>query len=408
MKKRNYTSLANNLKRWQGIVNKYGKTNLINNWSLEDLAEETEYMESDEFVPEEAGTEEEPAPMDDDGFFMDEESFSQDPGMSEDGYGDTEGDDEFNPGEFDESEVDVRSEAELTNIMEVSGTLLNRYYENMDAFFKTNKKCIDYSGDFKANELYEKFVVPSEAVVLNYSKDTQLEKRIENFKSVIMNKRVMTSVCGTDKSPFLYEMFQILYIETLRSCVALIPVSIKSACTIEEAVDKFGFKSVSILFEMMDDVVEISNLLGEKIYFVEADTPSEVTGKGESILSTPYADSASFESMQEVSTFWSTYSATESIMNLIEIRNNKALLELSLLVKMGIVITALTKDVNLTSACNSSLAQVTAILNMDTGDADTLNAKMDDAIRACREEILMPQLERLQTVQECLNDSNVD
>lgn len=390
-----------NVKKVKDYLNKYFSIEsvVLKNWALEDLAEEVETYENTEY--EDGTTTEETSFMDEDGFMTEtDENISNSEG---DVISDSE---DIDPNEYMNREDDVdlsieTSESDVVNLMELGGTLMNTYLKNMSNVYTQNKKCIETTGNFKENALYEKFIVPAQKIIEMYSKDTQLEKKINNFMSVILDKKKMSTIVGTTQSPFIYESLQLLCIELFRELLAVLPMSIKQGTSIEDTVNKLGYVNVTKLIECSEDVVEISNLFGEKIYFMEPDEAKELTGRNEAINSTPYAQNIAFESMSEnYDVMLKTLCATESILNLIEIRNNKALLEFSLVIKLCILISKMVEDVNLTASCNSVLADVNDLLTKDaTKNDEELSESVDAVANKLRGEVIMPQLNKLADVQ---------
>lgn len=390
-----------NVKKVKNYLNKYFsiESAVLKNWSLEDLAEEVETYENAEY--EDGSSTEETSFMDEDGFMIDGDENS--PNVENDVVSDSE---DIDPNEYMNREDDVdltieTNENDVVNLMELGGTLMNTYLKNMSNVYTQNKKCIETTGNFKENALYEKFIVPAQKIIEMYSKDTQLEKKINNFMSVILDKKKMSAVVGTTQSPFIYESLQLLCIELFRELLAVLPMSIKQGTSIEDTVNKLGYVNVTKLIECSEDIVEISNLFGEKIYFMEPDEAKELTGRNEAINSTPYAQNIAFESMSEnYDVMLKTLCATESILNLIEIRNNKALLEFSLVIKLCILISKMVEDVNLTASCNSVLADVNDLLTKDaTKNDEELSESVDAIANKLRGEVIMPQLNKLADVQ---------
>lgn len=379
------------IKKIMDLENKYFKSPITKLWSLEALGEEDEINESSDYS--------EP-PID--------SSYLEDTNDVEEGTGDGYGNDDmipdvneedesgFNPGEMGDVSVDLEggNESDVVNFMEMSGSLMNTYLKNMDGVSKTNKNLIDYSGNIKEHSMYEKFISPAIKTILLYSKETQLEKKINNFMTVIEDKKKMLSICGTKQSPFIYESLQLLLIESLRQLLAVMPLAIKNTISIEDAIEKFGYTHISKLVEAMVDVAEISSLFGEKIYFMEPDEAKELSDSNEAINNTPYVQNVAFEKMSEMNRFLTTYSATESILNLIEIRNNKSLMEFSLVMKLCIFISSLVKDVNLNASCNSVLETIKKLLTMDITNGEAVENSIDDIIAQMRSEVIMPQLNK--------------
>ena len=184
------------------LENKYFKSNLLKHWSLENISTEAEIMNNTDYSEKEK--------IDEINDEYDSKNMEPDVDADIPEEENTDYQSDFNPGEFNNGEdVDVSlgdvDETDVVNIMEMSGTLMNTYLTNMDQILRTNKNVIEYSGNIKEHAMYEKFIDPAIKIILLYSKDTQLEKKINEFMNVMQDKRKMTSICGTNKSPFIYE-----------------------------------------------------------------------------------------------------------------------------------------------------------------------------------------------------------
>ena len=283
---------------------------------------------------------------------------------------------------------DMKSDADCVNMLKLIGNYVNDYTLNFESILKQNKDIIDYSGDFKMAPMYNEFVNPTITILEKVYKDSQdIMKHVTGLRLVLEDKRKMMSITGKPDNPFIYEGAQLVMYELLRSLLALVPFSIKNTQSLEEVIDSMKLNVVKVLIQMAADIVEVAPTFGTKIYYVEP-IESEITGKSEELANTPYKDIDVFNKKEETMTGMQL--AGESIMNLVEIKNNKALVEFSILNKMMVVITGLVKDLDISNGCKEALRQVVNIMNSeDEAAVDSV----DSAMNYFRSEVLQKQIQ---------------
>ena len=284
---------------------------------------------------------------------------------------------------------DLKSDADCINMVKIIGNYTNQYALNMEEFIKTNKELVDYTGDFKQVEMFNAYVNPAMDVITKMFKDDPVVKHLEGLIEVMTDKRKVLSVCGKPDNPFLYEGMQIVLYDAIRSVLACIPYSIKNNQSLAEVIESMQLNVVKCLIQMVADLVEVAPILGTKIYYVEP-IVSEITGKSEEVANTPYATLDVMNRGNE--SFTKMRLANESIMNLVEIKNNKALVEFSALTKMMCVITGLTKDIDLKESCIKALQMV---LKMASAGSEEVLADLDSSIEYFRTEVFIPEIKTM-------------
>lgn len=372
----------------------------------EELNENEEYVEEGAYAPEETTIEDSGAGYDAGGMapgedyipgpMEDEPAGSEYADMSSDGQFGMSGDANYTADAPDDVNVwgdevsvdDMKSDAECVNMLKLIGNYVNDYTLNFESILKQNKDLIDYTGDFKMAPMYNEFINPSLTILEKVYKDSpDIMKHVTGLKLVLEDKRKMMSVTGKPDNPFIYEGCQLVMYELVRSLLALIPFSIKNTQSLEEVIDSMKLNVVKVLIQMAADIVEVAPTFGTKIYYVEP-IESEITGKSEELANTPYRNIDVFNKKEEIMTGMQL--AGESIMNLVEIKNNKALVEFSILNKMMVVITGLVKDLDISMACKEALKQVVNIMNStDEASVDVV----ESAINYFRSEVLQKQIQ---------------
>lgn len=287
--------------------------------------------------------------------------------------------------QWQETELDdLKSNADCVNMMKIIANYTNDYTQNFEDIYKRNKDVIDFTGDFKASGIFNDFINPSMTILTQVFKDNPIMSHVEKLIELLQDKRKMISVMGKPSTPFLYEGMQLVLIETVRTLLALIPSSIKQNAPVNEVIDSMNLNVAKCLVQMTADLVEIGPMLGNKIYYVEP-VVSEVTNKSEEITNTPYAKLDVFNK-DEVG---KQTPAAESIMNLVEIKNNNALLEFSALNKMMTVITGLLKDVDIAIKCKEMFDKIT---NVMAANPENTEGAVADALDYARNEVILPQI----------------
>lgn len=316
-------------------------------------------------------------------------------GLSRDGeFGnDGEGDYTVDSSEWEETSYDdLKSDADCINMVKIISNYTNQYALNFETFVKQNPEMIDYTGDFKQLEMYNQYVAPAMDIITKMFKDDPIVKHFENLIELMSEKRKVLSVCGKPDNPFMYEGMQIVLYDALRSVLACIPYSIKNNQTLSEVIESMKLNVVKCLIQMVADLVEVGPIFGTKIYYVEP-VVSEITGKSEEITNTPYAKLDVMKGTESVEFRFSRMRfANESIMNLVEIKNNKALVEFSALSKMMVVITGLTKDIDIKTACLTALDK---IMKVASSNAESVVQDLDTCIDYFRNEVFIPEIKAM-------------
>ena len=315
-------------------------------------------------------------------------------GLSRDGEFGNDGDGNYavDPGEMGWQETnydDLKSDADCINMVKIIGNYTNQYALNFETFVKSNPDFIDYSGDFKQIDMYNNFVSPAMDIITKMFKDDPIVKHLEGLVEIMSEKRKVLSICGEPDNPFLYEGMQIVLYDTLRSVLACIPYSIKNNQSLAEVIESMKLNVVKCLIQMVADLVEVAPILGSKIYYVKP-VVSEITGKSEEVTSTPYAKLEVMNRGNE--SFTRMRLANESIMNLVEIKNNKALVEYSALSKMMVVITGLTKDLSLKDECFKALETV---MKMASAGSEEVLQDIDSSIEYFRNSVFIPEIKAM-------------
>lgn len=299
---------------------------------------------------------------------------------------------EINDTEWDNSVNsidDTVSEADAINMVQIITNHTNQYVSNIELIEKDNQNLLERTGDIKQAAFYNEFIQPANTILNVVFKDTEIMRKVNNFLQVLEDKRKMSSICGTVENPFLYEGIQLLAIELYKSLLAIIPFYVKNATSLEDTISSMKLDTMNTLIQMVSDVCEVDNMFGTKIFYV-APVVSDVTGKSEEVAGTPYAnlESCTYRPFGSKMMY-----AGESIMNLVEIKNNKALPEYSILSKMMKVISGLCVNVNIMDICKEVLDIIKNVLN--SGDSEDANDLVYDACETLRKLVFIPQIEKI-------------
>ena len=290
--------------------------------------------------------------------------------------------------DWEETQMDdLKSNADCVNMLKIIGNYTNEYTENYQKLLVTNKDVIETTGDFKANILFNDFINPAMTILEQVYNESPSIKHIRGLIDLMMEKRKMISIAGKPDTPFIYEGMQLVLLETIRTMLALIPSTIKQNQSLEEVMSSMNLNVPKCLIQMCADLIELSPLYGSKIYFVEP-VVSEITHKSEELANTPYTDLDVFNNPS----MKGNTPAGESIMNLVEIKNNNALLEFSALNKMMSVITGLLDGQEIAANCKAMLTKIANLMACPTEQTDEVLA---DCLVFCRDEVILPQVQKM-------------
>ena len=302
---------------------------------------------------------------------------------------------------------DTVSEADAINMVKIITSHTNAYVSNIELIEKDNQGIIERTGDIKQAPFYNEFIQPANTILNVVFKDTDIMRKVNNFLQVIEDKRKMSSICGTAENPFLYEGIQLLAIELYKSLLAIVPFYVKNATSLDETISSMKLDTVNTLLQMAQDICDVDNMFGVKIFYV-APVVSDVTGKSEELAGTKYAN---LESCMYRPFGSKMMYAGESIMNLVEIKNNKALPEYSILSKMMKVISGMCVNLNISETYTEVLEIVKNVLN--SGDSEDAESLVYDACERLRTLVFIPQIEKIadmnkQEEAEAVGTDNVD
>lgn len=302
---------------------------------------------------------------------------------------------------------DTVSEADAINMVKIITSHTNAYVSNIELIEKDNQGIIERTGDIKQAPFYNEFIQPANTILNVVFKDTDIMRKVNNFLQVIEDKRKMSSICGTAENPFLYEGIQLLAIELYKSLLAIVPFYVKNATSLDETISSMKLDTVNTLLQMAQDICDVDNMFGVKIFYV-APVVSDVTGKSEELAGTKYAN---LESCMYRPFGSKMMYAGESIMNLVEIKNNKALPEYSILSKMMKVISGMCINLNISETYTEVLEIVKNVLN--SGDSEDAESLVYDACERLRTLVFIPQIEKIadmnkQEEAEAVGTDNVD
>ena len=302
---------------------------------------------------------------------------------------------------------DTVSEADAINMVKIITSHTNAYVSNIELIEKDNQGIIERTGDIKQAPFYNEFIQPANTILNVVFKDTDIMRKVNNFLQVIEDKRKMSSICGTAENPFLYEGIQLLAIELYKSLLAIVPFYVKNATSLDETISSMKLDTVNTLLQMAQDICDVDNMFGVKIFYV-APVVSDVTGKSEELAGTKYAN---LESCMYRPFGSRMMYAGESIMNLVEIKNNKALPEYSILSKMMKVISGMCVNLNISETYTEVLEIVKNVLN--SGDSEDAESLVYDACERLRTLVFIPQIEKIsdmnkQEEADAVGTDNVD
>ena len=285
------------------------------------------------------------------------------------------------------------------NLMELMGTFVNYYNKTMVSAMQMNSAVIDKTGKIsnEDNKFYADIVKPAIRIIDVVYKDDKNLETLHKLNEIVSSKSKMVPVMGVEKSPFLYEGFQLLLAEILVTMLATIPMAIDASASLDELLEKRNIKSLPILFAIAKDVVDAEDKIGADIKFT-APVVSDITNKNPNIEGTIYERSPI---LNEIDKGRTTFLSHESIANLLDIKNNKCLPEFSLIMKGLAIVAGLAENVDLYTKCKEVLYKVQTLIDMPDAEAKTYCTMLSSELYG---DIIIPQTQTLHKITESFHN----
>lgn len=258
---------------------------------------------------------------------------------------------------------------DIVNIVSIFGDYNNKYRETITKIMGLDKLVVS-DGSFSKSEMYKDTAKEVKRLldIVFGSMDNDRKSLYLDFirlDSIVSNKWIMTKLAGKVDEPFIGEGLQLLYLSNLAVLLALIPFSVKYPDkSIPELIELAGCGKVSKLFDITRDVIGMESKLGDKIYFVETER---------SVISNKPMDNTTgtvYETMANDQGSSSYVTSNESIANFLIIRNNGAIVELSLLIKGLLLLVKSLEFVKLSNMINDLQDKIQKLLE---GTSNAIN-----------------------------------
>lgn len=272
------------------------------------------------------------------------------------------------------------------SLMDILSHDLNEFRKAFTSSYDSHyKDYIDYEGNFRSSKLYMELIDPAYGqLVLIYKKDSEYIKTLDALLTLLSDKANMVSIAGDTQEPFIYEALQIMVVEYITCLMIAFPLTISKTVDANEGLKSLAFKGFEGIQEMVCDILTISPLFGSKIKFEKAEM-DEMTGTNMKIIQTPYADSEivnnlriGTESFNAMFRFDKRFNyACESIQNILSIRNNGALPEFLIVIKVLSIATRMANTVNFIEILRETSEMTRDLLQYIGVD----NENLDDIIR---------------------------
>lgn len=217
----------------------------------------------------------------------------------------------------------IQEEAKAANLVKLSGTHINGYVSNMVNILSSG--LIERTGSFIANDYQASFIEPAEEIIAKCFAQDDTIKKFQEFRELLDQKSLMSKLAGTETTPFVYEGMQVTYLLALTAALSLVGTSLQINGTLPDTAKHIGFKAFNDILEAIDAILSVKSSLGTKIYYT--DTVVDIDDNPQASL---------YVNIKEVNPSIggvSSVPAGESIGNIIEIRNNGALMDYLLVMK---------------------------------------------------------------------------
>ena len=281
------------------------------------------------------------------------------------------------------------------NIMELMGTFVNQFNKNMVMAIRNNYEIIDRTGNIKNenNSFYNEVIKPAMIIIDRvYPEDKNVEL-LHKLHEIVTSKSKMAPCMGIDKSPFIYEGLQLLLAELVLNFLVTIPMSIDMSASLDELLEKRNIKSLPLLINITKDVVEAEDKIGSSIKFIEP-TVSDITNTNPNMTGTIYEKS---EILTEIDKGKTTFLVNESILNLLDIKNNKSLPEFSLIMKGLVIVSAIAENMDLGTKCKEVFGKIKTLINMPDVEAKTYCTLLSSELYG---DVIIKQTQTIHSVSE--------
>ena len=271
----------------------------------------------------------------------------------------------------------VKEEARSANLVKLSGSHINAYVTNMDHVLTTGM--IERTGNFSANDYQVRFIEPAEEIISKCFSDDEVVDKIKAFRDLLDKKPIMAKLAGNETNPFVYEGLQLAYILTLMSGLALVGPSLQINGGLADTAKHISFKTFGELVEALDSILTVKASLGTKIYYT--DSIVDIADNTEASI---------YVNIQEVNPAIggpASVPASESIGNIIEIRNNGGLMDYLIVMKALEKVSSIGSKLELTEMATKVLKAADDILNIDIQGGDG-EEKLQTIIETVRGEII--------------------
>ena len=217
----------------------------------------------------------------------------------------------------------IQEEAKAANLIKLSGTHINGYVSNMVNIL--NSGMIERTGSFIANDYQATFIEPAEEIISKCFAQDDTVKKFQDFRELLDQKSLMSKLAGTETTPFVYEGLQVTYLLALTASLSLVGISLQINGALPDTAKHIGFKAFNDILETIEAILSVKSSLGTKIYYT--DTVVDIEDNPQASL---------YVNIKEVNPSiggLGSVPAGESIGNIIEIRNNGALMDYLLVMK---------------------------------------------------------------------------
>ena len=249
----------------------------------------------------------------------------------------------------------IQEEAKAANLVKLSGTHINGYVSNMVNVLTSGM--IERTGSFIANDYQASFIEPAEEIIAKCFAQDDTVKKFQEFRELLDQKSLMSKLTGTETTPFVYEGMQVTYLLALTSALSLVGTSLQINGTLPDTAKHIGFKAFNDVLEAMEAILSVKSSLGTKIYYT--DTVVDIEDNPQASL---------YINIKEVNPSiggLSSVPAGESIGNIIEIRNNGALMDYLLVMKALEKMSFIANKIELKDITSKVLRAASDILSID-------------------------------------------
>ncbi|MGL5715708.1 MAG: hypothetical protein ACRCX2_21985 [Paraclostridium sp.] len=168
---------------------------------------------------------------------------------------------------IDQNETTASLLKDAPNLTKMGMESMDKWTNVFNTLYSSNSNNIEVTGNFKKNPLYKTFVIPAMETLTTLfdEKGSDVENPyiayLQKMHDLLCEQTTMKCVSGGTKAPFLYEGFQIVFLEALHQTIMASFVAISKDIDLETVYEETKNKVFKTYFIMLEDICSEQNMV---------------------------------------------------------------------------------------------------------------------------------------------------